>query len=332
MSLQIGSQVAGYQIARILGEGGMGIVYEAEHVQLRRKAALKTLLNELAATVEFKERFIRESQVVASIDHPNIIPIYDAGETGGTAYIAMRFVSGGDLADLIQRRAPLPAPEALSILDQAGAALDAAHAKGLVHRDIKPANILIEETSGRIYLTDFGIVKEQGQSGHTRAGFFLGTIDYAAPEQIEGQELSSAADIYAFACVFFECVTGHRPFEASTDMAVMRAHVLDPPPKITSLRPDLPEALDAVIERALAKEPAERFESCLTFIVHRSGPARGCRRPGGRSGGRCVRGRSDRATAAGGPEAGDDGDEHAAPDLAARRTRLGAHRGRRTPP
>jgi predicted ATPase/serine/threonine protein kinase len=266
MTLQIGSQVAGYQIAGILGEGGMGIVYEAEHVLLRRKAALKTLLRDLAGTVEFRERFVRESQVVAAIDHPNIIPIYDAGEIDGTAYIAMRYVPGGDLADLIRRRAPLPPLEALSILDQAGAALDAAHARDLVHRDIKPGNILIEETSDRIFLTDFGIVKEQGQTGNTRVGFFLGTIDYAAPEQIEGQEVTAAADLYAFGCVFFECVTGHRPFEASSDMAVMRAHVLDPPPKITALRPDLPAALDAVIEQALAKEASARFESCRAFV------------------------------------------------------------------
>src|SRR5215210_4071858 len=266
MSLQVGSQVAGYRIIGVLGEGGMGVVYEAEHALLGRKAALKSLLRELAATDEFRARFIRESQVVAAIDHPNIIPIYDAGELDGTAFIAMRFVAGADLAEQIRRRGPLAPAETLSILDQAGAALDAAHARGLVHRDIKPGNILIEETSDRIYLTDFGIVKEQGRSGQTRVGFFLGTIDYAAPEQIEGQDLTGAADLYAFGCVLFECLTGHRPFEDPSDMAVMRAHVLDPPPAITSLQPDLPPALDAVLERALAKEPAQRFESCRALV------------------------------------------------------------------
>src|SRR3954451_11771527 len=218
----------------------MGVVYEAEHALLGRKAALKSLLQELAATEEYRARFIRESQVVAAIDHPNIIPIYDAGETNGTAYIAMRYVPGGDLAGRIQRQGALPPEEALSILDQAGAALDAAHARGLVHRDVKPGNILIEEGSGRIFLTDFGIVKEQGRSGHTRIGFFLGTIDYAAPEQIEGHDLTGAADRYAFGCVLFECLSGRRPFEGGSDMTVMRAHVLDPPPKLTALRPDLP--------------------------------------------------------------------------------------------
>jgi non-specific serine/threonine protein kinase len=265
MSLHIGSQVAGYRILGVLGEGGMGIVYDAEHVLLGRKAALKTLLSEFTHNEDFRERFIRESQTVAAIDHPNIIPIYDAGEVNGTAYIAMRFVAGSDLAQVIDRRGALPPQEALSILDQAGAALDAAHARGLVHRDIKPANILIEEESGRIYLTDFGIVKGQGERGRTQEGFFLGTIDYAAPEQLEGKDLTFAADIYAFGCVLFECLAGRRPFEGN-DVAVVRAHVLEPPPQISSIRPELPVALDAVIERALAKEPLERFGDCRELV------------------------------------------------------------------
>jgi non-specific serine/threonine protein kinase len=266
MSFQIGGQVAGYRIVGVLGQGGMGVVYEAEHVLLGRKAALKTLLSELSDNAEFRQRFIFESQVVASIDHPNIIPIYDAGEVNGTAYIAMRFVPGDDLGVTIQKRGRLGLEEALATLDQAGAALDAAHVRGLVHRDVKPANILLEETTGRIYLTDFGIVKEQGRSGQTQAGFFLGTIDYAAPEQIEGKELTPAADLYAFGCVLYEALTGHKPFEAPTDMAVIRAHVLEPPPKITAIAPHLPAALDAVIERALAKEAEERFQSCRELI------------------------------------------------------------------
>jgi predicted ATPase len=265
MALQIGSQIAGYRILGVLGEGGMGIVYDAEHVLLGRKAAVKTLLSELSTNEDFKERFIRESQSVASIDHPNIIPIYDAGDSDGTAYIAMRFVSGTDLAQAIDRRGALPPDEALMILDQAGAALDAAHARGLVHRDIKPANILIEGDGRRIYLTDFGIVKGQGERGKTQEGFFLGTIDYAAPEQLEGKALSSAADIYAFGGVLFECLTGHRPYEGS-DVSIVRAHVLDPPPRPTTHRPDLPAALDDVIGRAMAKDPAERFEDCRGVI------------------------------------------------------------------
>jgi predicted ATPase len=265
MALQMGSQIAGYRILGILGEGGMGIVYDAEHVLLGRKAALKTLLRELSGNEDFKQRFIRESQAVANIDHPNIIPIYDAGDSNGTAYIAMRFVSGTDLAQAIDRRGALPPEEALSILDQAGAALDAAHARNVVHRDIKPANILLEGDGRRVYLTDFGIAKGMGERGRTQEGYFLGTIDYAAPEQLEGKDLTSAADIYAFGGVLFECLTGHRPYEGS-DVSIVRAHVLDPPPQATAHRPDLPAAIDEVIARAMAKEPGERYADCRELV------------------------------------------------------------------
>ena len=267
MPIQVGSEVAGYRIDSLLGRGGMGMVYLAEHMLLGRKAALKTLLVELASDTDFKARFIRESQMVAAIEHPNIIPIYDAGELEGTAYIAMRFVPGHDLDGLIKQQGRLSVQETLSILDQAGAALDAAHARGLVHRDIKPANILIEEGTGRIYLTDFGIAKEAGSSGGlTQPGFFLGTVDYAAPEQIEGQDIGPAADLYAFGCVLFECLAGRKPFVGATDIAVIKAHVLDPPPQLTSLRPDLPPAVDEVIARALAKQEGERYGSCRELI------------------------------------------------------------------
>ncbi|HEY5058401.1 MAG TPA: protein kinase [Gaiellaceae bacterium] len=267
MGIQVGSEVAGYRIDGLLGRGGMGMVYVAEHLLLGRKAALKTLLVELASDSDFKTRFIRESQMVAAIDHPNIIPIYDAGEIEGTAYIAMRFVPGRDLDVMIKQQRQLSAHEALSILDQAGAALDAAHVRGLVHRDIKPANILIEEGTDRIYLTDFGIAKEAGTSGGlTQPGFFLGTVDYAAPEQIEGQEIGPPADLYAFGCVLFECLAGRKPFVGATDIAVIKSHVLDPPPSLTELRPDLPAAIDAVITRALAKMEADRYGSCRELI------------------------------------------------------------------
>jgi predicted ATPase len=267
MSIQVGSEVAGYRIDGLLGRGGMGMVYVAEHLLLGRKAALKTLLVELASDSDFKTRFIRESQMVAAIDHPNIIPIYDAGEIEGTAYIAMRFVPGRDLDVMIKQQKQLSAHETLSILDQAGAALDAAHVRGLVHRDIKPANILIEETTDRIYLTDFGIAKEAGASGGlTQPGFFLGTVDYAAPEQIEGQEIGPPADLYAFGCVLFECLSGRKPFVGPTDIAVVKAHVLDPPPSLTELRPDLPPEIDEVIRRALAKMEADRYGSCRELI------------------------------------------------------------------
>jgi non-specific serine/threonine protein kinase len=266
MTVSVGGQVAGYVIQGLIGQGGMGAVYVAEHVLLGRKAALKTLLTEFAADAEFRERFVRESRLVASIEHPNIIPIYDAGEIENSAYIAMRYVQGYDLAQLLSQRGTLEIAELLSILDQAAAALDAAHTYGVVHRDVKPANILIEAGSNRIYLTDFGIAKERGAESVTRAGFFLGTIDYAAPEQIEGQEIGPRTDIYAFGGVLFECLCGRKPFVGTSDMAVLRAHVLDPPPKPTEYRPDLPAAIDAVIERALAKEPGDRFGSCRELV------------------------------------------------------------------
>src|SRR5581483_7571497 len=186
-----GSEIAGYRIVGTLGRGGMGFVHEAEHVLLGRKAALKTLLPELADDGDFRQRFIAESQMVAALDHPGIIPIYDAGNDGGTVYIAMRYVAGGDLAAEIDR-APLEPDRAVSILEQVAGALDAAHSNGLVHRDVKPANVLIED-GGRVYLTDFGIAKRTGTRGLTRTGFFVGTLDYAAPEQIRGEPLGPAA-------------------------------------------------------------------------------------------------------------------------------------------
>jgi predicted ATPase/serine/threonine protein kinase len=266
-NLDIGAELAGYRIDGLLGRGGMGFVYSAEHMLLGRKAAIKTLLPELAGDGDFKERFIRESRVVASIDHPNIIPIYDAGEAGGVAYIAMRFVQGCDLSDLIEREeGGLSAERTVAILDQAGGALDAAHAREVVHRDVKPANVLIDEPTGRVYLTDFGIAKAARTKGLTRTGFFIGTLDYASPQQIQGQALGPPADIYALGCVLFECLTGQKPFAKETDVAVFHAHLLEPPPKVTELKPDLPGALDDVVARAMAKEEGERFTSCRELV------------------------------------------------------------------
>ncbi len=247
-----GSEIAGYRIVGTLGRGGMGFVHEAEHVLLGRKAALKTLLPELADDGEFRERFIGESQMVAALDHPGIIPIYDAGEQNGVVYIAMRYVSGGDLADEIDR-APLEPDRAVSILEQVAGALDAAHAHGLVHRDVKPANVLLEDGGGRVYLTDFGIAKRAGARGLTRTGFFVGTLDYAAPEQIRGEPLGPAADVYAFGCLLFEALTGRKPFDRETEIAVMHAQLHDAPPAVAELRPGLPAGLDSVLARALAK-------------------------------------------------------------------------------
>jgi non-specific serine/threonine protein kinase len=244
----------------------MGFVYEAEHVLLKRKAALKTLAPELGGGADFRERFIRESQTVASIDHPNIIPIYDAGDIEGLVYISMRFVNGPDLERLIDNGGAHEPVEMLALLEQVAGALDAAHAHEIIHRDVKPANVMIEDGSGRIYLMDFGIAKQGGERGLTQAGVFVGTVDYAAPEQIEAKEITAAADIYAFGGVLYQALTRLKPYVRETDIAVMFAHITEPPPSVSSVRPDLPEALDAVIARAMAKSPEERFATCREMI------------------------------------------------------------------
>lgn len=258
-TMGVGSELGGYRLTAVLGRGGMGNVYEAEHTILGRKAAIKTLLPELAGNSAFRERFIRESQMAAALDHPGIIPIYDAGETNGVVYIAMRHVGGGDLQELIGA-GPVELDRAIWILEQVAGALDAAHARGLVHRDVKPANVLVD--GERVYLTDFGIAKQAGIPGLTQTGFFVGTLDYAAPEQIQGKPVGPQADVYAFGCLLFEILTGEKPFARETDVAVMHAHLLDPPPSAAELRPELPGALDEVIARALEKDATKRIASC----------------------------------------------------------------------
>ena len=264
-TIGVGSEIAGYRVTGQLGRGGMGFVWEAEHAILGRKAAIKTLSNDLGGDGDFRERFIQESQMVAALDHPSIIPIYDAGEENGVVYIAMRHVGGGDLQGLIAEGL-LELDRAVSILEQVAGALDAAHARDLVHRDVKPANVLIDSSSDRVYLTDFGIAKQARTRGLTRTGFFVGTLDYAAPEQIQGKPVGPQADVYAFGCLLFECLTGKKPFDRETDVAVMHAHLLDPAPAPTELRPELPAAIDDVVARALTKNEEERTASCREVI------------------------------------------------------------------
>jgi predicted ATPase/serine/threonine protein kinase len=278
--VDIGSELAGYRIDGLLGRGGMGYVYGAEHLLLGRKAAIKTLTPQAAEDSDFKERFIRESRVLASIDHPNIIPIYDAGEANGVAYIAMRFVQGSDLAELIDAEGGLPPDRAVAILDQVAGALDAAHTYDVVHRDVKPANVLLDEPTGRVYLTDFGIATRARTRGLTKTGYFVGTLDYAAPEQIQGLPLGPPADIYALGCVLFECLTGRKPFDKETDVAVFHAQLLEPPPLVTDIVPDLPEALDDVVARAMAKSEADRFSSGRE-LIDAARAALGQAQPGG---------------------------------------------------
>jgi serine/threonine-protein kinase len=272
---RIGAVLAGYRVESLLGRGGMSVVYLAEHVSLGRKVALKVLASPLAHDPSFRERFTRESQRAAGLDHPNVIPIYDAGEVdGGDAdgllYIAMRYVDGPDLRSLLRREGHLGVGRTLYMLEQVASALDAAHDSDLIHRDVKPSNILIAEPSEHVYLTDFGVAKQSTAPDLTRTGIFVGTIEYAAPEQIEGLTLDRRTDVYALGCVFYECLAGRPPFERDAEVAVMHAHLTSPPPRLTDVRPDLPKELDRVVARALAKSRDERFATApeLVDAVH----------------------------------------------------------------
>jgi YVTN family beta-propeller protein len=268
---RLGTRLAGYRIQAPLGRGGMGVVYLAEQTGPHRQVALKLLLDPATASQTFRERFLRESELAAAIDHPNVLPVYDAGETDGVLWIAMRYVDGIDLAALLARDGPLAAEQALAIAGQVAGALDAAHARGLVHRDVKPGNILLAMDGGAVahaYLADFGLTKRIGGArGLTASGQVLGTIDYVAPEQVEGGQVDGLTDQYSLGCVLFECLTGEVPFRRDSELAVLWAHVHDPPPRIGDHRPDLPAALDEVVGRALAKEPGDRYPSCGALVA-----------------------------------------------------------------
>jgi serine/threonine protein kinase len=263
--LSVGDVIGGYRLDQQVGRGGMGVVFRATHIALDRQGAVKLIAPELAANEEFRRRFQRESRVAASIDHPNVIPIFDAGEEGGQLYVAMRYVEGTDLGELISSRDGLPAEEAVDVIGQVAAALDAAHARGLVHRDVKPGNVLLEDraTGRHAYLTDFGLVKAVGAVTGvvTRTGQWLGTPDYAAPEQIHGGDVDARTDVYALGCLLFHAITGKPPFAGDTEVAKIFAHVSQPPPSVSDTRPGVPAALDDVVRTALAKTPADRHAS-----------------------------------------------------------------------
>jgi DNA-binding beta-propeller fold protein YncE len=267
---RLGSRLAGYRIQSLLGRGGMGVVYLAEQERPHRQVALKLLLDPATASEAFRERFLRESELAAAIDHPNVLPVYDAGETDGVLWIAMRYVDGIDLAALLQREGSLAPERALGIGGPVAGGLDAAQARGLVHRDVKPGNILLaveEDAVAHAYLADFGLTKRIGGArGLTVSGQVLGTIDYIAPEQIEGGPVDGRADQYALGCVLFECLTGVVPFRRDNELAVLWAHVHDPPPQVSEQRPNLPAGLDEVVDRALAKAPGDRYSSCGGLI------------------------------------------------------------------
>ncbi|MFE9674289.1 serine/threonine-protein kinase [Streptomyces sp. NPDC006259] len=269
----IGRQVAGYRIEREIGRGGMAVVYRARDLRLERTVALKLLAPELARNDTFRRRFTHESQVAAAIDHPHIVPVFEADETDGLLYIAMRYVAGSDLRHLLDGGGPLPPATAARIAAQVASALDAAHEHGLVHRDVKPGNILVDRGTDsdhpeHVYLTDFGLTKKSlSLTGFTTVGQFVGTLDYVAPEQISGRPVDGRCDVYGLACVVYETLAGHPPFRREDDMALLWAHQYDEPPPLTATRPDLPPAVDEVFAQALAKTPDARHATCLGFVA-----------------------------------------------------------------
>jgi streptogramin lyase/predicted Ser/Thr protein kinase len=263
---RIGTDLAGYHIERLLGRGGMSAVYLAEDKRLGRKVAIKIPATDLACDPRFRDRFIRESRLAASLEHPNIVPIHEAGEADGVLYIAMRYVRGTDLATLMEQEGPLEPGRAVVVIEQVAKALDAAHAEGLIHRDVKPGNVLIVPagpgSSAHVYLSDFGLTKRaSSDSGMTGTGQFLGTVDYAAPEQFEGKRLDGRADVYSLGCVLHECLAGEPPYSHEREVATMYAHLNEPPPKPSEMRPGVPRAMDAVVAKALAKRPQDRYGS-----------------------------------------------------------------------
>ena len=280
---QIGTDFGNYRLAELLSRGGMGVVYLAEDVRMGRTVALKLISAEYAQNDAFRARFLHESRVAGAINHPNVIPVYDAGEHDGLLYIAMRYVEGTDLRGLLNSSAPLELERTVAIVSQSAAALAETHSRGLIHRDVKPANILLvprrtEDGTDHVYLSDFGLAKHLGSlSGPTRTGQFMGTVGYVSPEQIRGKGVEHRTDVYALGCVLFECLTGAPPFPRKDDFATIMAHVNDAPPLVCELRPDTPAALEDVVQRALAKAPEDRFDDCdqmgvaLRRAVGRSG-------------------------------------------------------------
>jgi flagellar motility protein MotE (MotC chaperone) len=268
-AFRAGSVVAGYRLEAQVGAGGMAVVFRARDERLGRLVALKILPPALAADAAFRRRFIAEARAAAAVDDPYIIPVYEAGEADGVLFIAMRFVRGGDLRLVLDREGALPPERVVGFISPVASALDAAHGVGLVHRDVKPANILVETHPDRpehVYLSDFGVSKGAMSSvSLTGAGNFVGTPHYSAPEQIQGGRVDGRADQYALACVAYQLLTGATPFDRDQGMAVLLAHLSQPPPSLGSLRPDLPSAADEVLARGMAKTPEKRYGSCRDF-------------------------------------------------------------------
>ena len=276
-----GTDLGDFVVESIAGRGGMGVVYRARQKRPERIVALKVISAEFAEDELFRSRFQREAAIAASIEHPNVIPVYAVDEVDGTLFIAMRFVDGVDLRAMLARESHLQPQRAAWIADQVAQALDAAHARGLVHRDIKPANILIAtgERREHVYLTDFGVSRRiAGTQGLTGTGAFIGTVDYVSPEQARGERVDARSDVYSLGCVLFQCLTGTVPFQVDNDLAKLYAHASQPVPSMLERKPDLSAALATVVSRAMAKDPMERYQSAgdlgrAALAVCSGGPA-----------------------------------------------------------
>ncbi|MBE2318828.1 serine/threonine protein kinase [Solirubrobacter sp. CPCC 204708] len=262
--LQTGSLIGNYQIEALLGQGGMGVVYEAIQLSLHRRVALKVITPELSRNDRFQERFRREARSQAALDHPHVVTVHDFGDADGQLYISMQLIKGPSLKDLITR-GELDLHRVIRILRPIADALDAAHDAGMIHRDFKPQNILIGSRD-HAYLADFGLTQALGQPGLTRTGQFVGTLDYIAPEQIHGRPATRRSDVYAFGAVLFECLTGRVPYERESDAAILFAHVSEPPPRPSEVRPDVPRQVDDVLAHAMAKDPEQRVDSATAVM------------------------------------------------------------------
>jgi serine/threonine-protein kinase len=264
IELSEGDEFAGYRVERRLGRGGMGVLYLALEPGLERRVALKLIAPEAAADEVFARRFDEESKIAASIEHPNVVPIYAAGEEDGVPFIAMRYVAGADLARRLSREGRLAPEVAVELAAQLGNGLDAIHAAGLIHRDVKPANVLLagDEGAEHAYITDFGVARNVAtESGLTQTGRFVGTLDYVAPEQISGGDIDARVDVYALGCLLFKLLTGDVPFPREGEAAKLFAHLNDPPPAPSLYVPEIPMALDDVVIRAMSKAPEDRYPS-----------------------------------------------------------------------
>ncbi|MGZ8694645.1 MAG: protein kinase domain-containing protein [Gaiellaceae bacterium] len=265
-TIGIGTEFIGYRIEALLGQGGMGIVYRAFDLRLKRSVALKFVAPELAEDDGFRARFLTESELAASLEHPTVVPIHDAGEVGGHLYLAMRYVDGPDLRTVLRDEGALDPARALGLCRQVAASLDAAHARGLVHRDVKPSNVLLDARE-HVYLTDFGLTRQLGEAMATGDGRSMGTPAYLAPEQIDGGAIDGRADVYALGCLLFECLTGGAPYAGNSRMEVAWAHLEEEPPRASERNPRLPAAIDPVLRRALAKRPEDRPSTCAELIA-----------------------------------------------------------------